>query len=170
MAEKKTLGRQKISMEKIENEDDLYSSFSKCRKILYKRESDTIEKYDIAVGIITFSPSDSPLSFFHPTIIFFVDCFFSTFDQGSESSLLNIANTRIRIDENQVDLDNCEMVEETFANQTTNETDVEDMLEQIKVYNADDLKRSKSRYMDKIDLMLKNIVPFFSQAPQENAN
>lgn len=62
------------------------------------------------------------------------------------------------------------MVEETFANQTTNETDVEDMLEQIKVYNADDLKRSKSRYLDKIDLMLKNIVPSFSQAPQENAN
>lgn len=68
MAEKKTLGRQKISMEKIENEDDLYSSFSKCRETLYKKASDMFWKYDIDVGIITFSPSDYHFYFFHPTI------------------------------------------------------------------------------------------------------
>ncbi|XP_015081296.1 agamous-like MADS-box protein AGL29 [Solanum pennellii] len=140
MTEEKTLGRQKISMAKIENEDDLYSSFSKRQKILYKRVSDMIGKYDIAVGIITFSPCGNPFSFFRPTIDFVVDRFFSPLDQGSENSLFNIANTRIRIKEKQVELHNLEIIEETLANQRTDETGIEEMWKQIKEFNLEDLK------------------------------
>ncbi|XP_049406358.1 agamous-like MADS-box protein AGL62 [Solanum stenotomum] len=116
MAEKKTLRRQKISMAKIGNEDDLYSSFSKRRETLYKKASDIIRKYDIDVGIVTFSPSDNPFSFFHSTIDAVVDRFFSPYALGSETSCLNIANTRIRIKEKQVELDNLEIIEETLTN------------------------------------------------------
>ncbi|KAG5584245.1 hypothetical protein H5410_044679 [Solanum commersonii] len=54
--EKRTLGRQKILMAKIEDEDDLYSTFPKRYARLYKKASDMIEKYDIDVGIIIFFP------------------------------------------------------------------------------------------------------------------
>ncbi|KAK6803197.1 hypothetical protein RDI58_000981 [Solanum bulbocastanum] len=79
MAEKNTLGCQKIPMAKIENEDDFYSSFSNRRETLYKKASDMIGKYDIDVGITIFSPSDNPFSFFHPTIDVVVDRFFSPY-------------------------------------------------------------------------------------------
>ncbi|KAG5584243.1 hypothetical protein H5410_044677 [Solanum commersonii] len=170
MAEKKTLGRQKISMAKIENEDDLYSSFSKRRETLYKKASDMIRKYDIDVGIITFSPSDNPFSFFHPTIDAVVDRFFSPYTQGSETSRLNIANTRTKIKEKQVELEDLKIIKETLANQTTDETNIEEMWEQIKEFNPEDLKKIESR-LDEVDLMLKNVAaPSIAQAPQENAN
>ncbi|KAG5631266.1 hypothetical protein H5410_002983 [Solanum commersonii] len=66
MAKEKTLGCQKILMAKIEDEDDLYTTFSKCCASLYKKASDKIEKYDIDMGIIIFSHNH--FSFFHPTI------------------------------------------------------------------------------------------------------
>ncbi|XP_049369572.1 agamous-like MADS-box protein AGL61 [Solanum verrucosum] len=169
MAEKNTLGRQKISMAKIENEEDLYSSFSKRRETLYKKASNMIGKYDIVVGIITFSPSDNPFSFFHPTIDVVVDRFFSPYAQGSENSCLNIANTRIRIKEKQVELDNLEIIKETLPNDTTDETGLEEMWEQIKEFNLEDLKKFERR-LDEVDLMLKNVATSFAQAPQENAN
>uniref|UniRef100_M1DXE4 Mads box protein n=1 Tax=Solanum tuberosum TaxID=4113 RepID=M1DXE4_SOLTU len=129
MEEKNTLGHQKIPMAKIENEDDLYSSFSKHRETLYKKASDMIGKYEIDVGIITFSPSNNPFSFFHPTIDVVVDRFFSLYAQESENSRLNIANTRIRIKEKQVELDNLEIIKETLTNETTDETSMEEMWE-----------------------------------------
>ncbi|XP_049391103.1 agamous-like MADS-box protein AGL61 [Solanum stenotomum] len=169
MAEKNTLGRQKISMAKIENEEDLYSSFSKRRETLYKKASNMIGKYDIDVGIITFSPSDNPFSFFHPTIDVVVDRFFSPYAQGSANSCLNIANTQIRIKEKQVELDNLEIIKETLTNDTTDETGLEEMWEQIKEFNLEDLKKFERR-LDEVDLMLKNAATSFAQAPQENAN
>ncbi|KAK4730882.1 hypothetical protein R3W88_023870 [Solanum pinnatisectum] len=169
MTEKKTLGRRKISIAKIENKDDLYSSFSKRRKTLYKKASNIIGKYDIDVGIITLSPSDNPFSFFHPTIVDVVDRFFSPYAQGSEISRLNIANTRIRIKEKQVELDNLEIIEETLTNQTIDDTGIEEMWEQIKEFNPEDLKKFESR-LDEVDLMLKNVAASFAQTSQENAN
>ncbi|KAG5568365.1 hypothetical protein H5410_064618 [Solanum commersonii] len=156
-------------MAKIENEDDLYSSFSKRQETLYKQASNMIGKYDIDVGIITFSPSDNPFSFFHPTIDVVVDRFFSPYALGSENSRLNIANTRIRIKEKQVELDNRKIIKETLTNETTDETGMEEMWEQIKEFNPKDLKKFECR-LDEVDLMLKNDVSSFALAPQENAN
>ncbi|KAG5584244.1 hypothetical protein H5410_044678 [Solanum commersonii] len=89
--------------------------------------------------------------------------------QGSETSRLNIANTRIRIKEKQVELDNLEIIEETLTNQTTYEIDIAEMWEQIKEFNPKDLKKTESQ-LDEVDLMLKNAAASFAQAPQENAN
>ncbi|XP_049391092.1 agamous-like MADS-box protein AGL61 [Solanum stenotomum] len=128
-----------------------------------------IGKYEIDVEIITFSPSDNPFSFFHPTIDVVVDRFFSPYAQGSENSRLNIANTRIRIKEKQVELDNLEIIKETLTSETTDETGMEEMWEQIKEFNPEDLKKFERR-LDEVDLMLKNVAASFAQAPQENAN
>ncbi|KAH0632506.1 hypothetical protein KY290_035915 [Solanum tuberosum] len=128
-----------------------------------------IGKYDIDVGIIIFAPIDNLFSFFHPTIDVVVDRFFSPYAQGSETSRLNIANTQIIIKEKQVELDNLEIIEGTLTNQTTDETDIEEMWEQIKEFNPEDLQKTESR-LDEVDLMLKNAAASFAQAPQENAN
>ncbi|KAH0635501.1 hypothetical protein KY289_035416 [Solanum tuberosum] len=128
-------------MAKIEDEVDLYSIFSKRCASLHKKASDMIGKYDIDVP----------------------------YAQGSEPSRLNIANTQIRIKEKQVELDNLEIIEEILTNQTTDETDIEEMWEQIKEFNPEDLKKTESR-LDEVDLMLKNVAASFAQAPQENAN
>ncbi|KAK4724378.1 hypothetical protein R3W88_027157 [Solanum pinnatisectum] len=69
-------------MAKIEDEDDLYSIFSKSCASLYKKENDMIGKYDIDVGIIIFPPIDNPFSFFHPTIDVVVDRY-DTFNHPS---------------------------------------------------------------------------------------
>lgn len=63
--------------------------------------------------------------------------------------------------------DNLEIIEETLAKQ--DETCIEEIWEEIKVFNVHDLEKSESR-LDEIDLMLKNVVASFAQARQENAN
>ncbi|KAG5584246.1 hypothetical protein H5410_044680 [Solanum commersonii] len=47
MAEKETLGHQKILMAKTDDEDDIYSTFPKRCASLNKKASDMIGKYDI---------------------------------------------------------------------------------------------------------------------------
>ncbi|KAK4737384.1 hypothetical protein R3W88_001081 [Solanum pinnatisectum] len=126
MAEKNTLGRQKISMAKTENEDDLYSSFSKRRETLYKKASDIL------------------------------------------------GNMTLIIKEKQVELDNLEIIKETLTNETTDETGMEDIMEemweQIKKSNGENLKKKIESRLDEIDLMLKNVVASFVQAPKRNVN
>ncbi|KAK6779502.1 hypothetical protein RDI58_021686 [Solanum bulbocastanum] len=88
MAEKKTLGHQKILMAKIEDEDDLYSTFSKRCARLYKKASDMIEKYDIDEGIIIFFPIDN-LSLFSTLQLMLLLIIFSPYVQGSEKETMD---------------------------------------------------------------------------------
>ncbi|XP_016443217.1 agamous-like MADS-box protein AGL28 [Nicotiana tabacum] len=67
MEGKKTEGKQKIPMMKIENESDRYASFSKRRSTLYDKASELVGECDVDIGIILFSPANKPHSFFHPT-------------------------------------------------------------------------------------------------------
>ncbi|XP_059299320.1 agamous-like MADS-box protein AGL61 [Lycium ferocissimum] len=67
MVSKKTRGRQKIPMKKIEKQDDRYTTFSKRRKGLYKKASELVTECDVDIAMILFSPSGKPYSFFHPT-------------------------------------------------------------------------------------------------------
>ncbi|KAH0635503.1 hypothetical protein KY289_035418 [Solanum tuberosum] len=84
MAEKETLGHQMILMAKIDDEDNIYSTFPKRCASLNKKASDLIGKYDIDVGMIVFPPIDNHFSFFHLSTDAVVDRFFSPYVQGSE--------------------------------------------------------------------------------------
>ncbi|XWS69280.1 hypothetical protein CRYUN_Cryun04dG0165500 [Craigia yunnanensis] len=65
---KKTKGRQKIEMKKIENEDDRLITFSKRRSGIYKKASELSTLCGAEVGFIVFSPAGKPFSFGHPSI------------------------------------------------------------------------------------------------------
>ncbi|XP_070034359.1 agamous-like MADS-box protein AGL62 [Nicotiana tomentosiformis] len=67
MVNKKTKGRQKIQMKKIEKKDDLFATFSKRRAGLYKKASELIAECGVDIGIVVSSPTGKPFSFFHPT-------------------------------------------------------------------------------------------------------
>ncbi|KAK4727460.1 hypothetical protein R3W88_032377 [Solanum pinnatisectum] len=68
MENKKSKGRQKIPIKKIEKQDNLYASFSKRRMNLYKKASDLVFECDVDIGMIFFSPIGNPFSFFHPNV------------------------------------------------------------------------------------------------------
>ncbi|KAH0683041.1 hypothetical protein KY290_021623 [Solanum tuberosum] len=67
MEGKKTKGRQKIPMRKIENRVALLTTFSKRREGLYKKASELVTECDADIGIMMISPAGKPHSFFHPT-------------------------------------------------------------------------------------------------------
>ncbi|KAL6507660.1 hypothetical protein OROGR_023855 [Orobanche gracilis] len=68
MAGKQSRGRQRIPMRRIESQDDLYATFSKRRIGLYKKASELSTLCGADVGIIIFSPTDNPFSFWHPSM------------------------------------------------------------------------------------------------------
>ncbi|GKU92531.1 hypothetical protein SLEP1_g6244 [Rubroshorea leprosula] len=65
---KKTRGRQKIEMKKIENEDDKLITFSKRRTGIYKKASELVTLCGAEIGFVVFSPAGKPFSFGHPSI------------------------------------------------------------------------------------------------------
>ncbi|KAH0720405.1 hypothetical protein KY285_005204 [Solanum tuberosum] len=68
MENKKTKGRQKRPMRRIENKKALFTSFSKRLGGLFKTASELVTKFDVDIGIIVFSPTGKPHSFFHPIV------------------------------------------------------------------------------------------------------
>ncbi|KAH6814089.1 hypothetical protein C2S51_023107 [Perilla frutescens var. frutescens] len=65
---KRTRGRQKIAIAKIEKENDRYATFSKRRQGLFKKASELSTLCDADVGLFIFSPTGKPFSFFHPSM------------------------------------------------------------------------------------------------------
>ncbi|XP_055826464.1 agamous-like MADS-box protein AGL29 [Solanum dulcamara] len=72
---KRTAGRQKIPLEKIENETNRKVSFSKRRSTLYKNASEIIRDCNVDLGIVLSSPSGKPCAFVHPTTDVVIDQF-----------------------------------------------------------------------------------------------
>ena len=68
MAAKKTRGRQKIEMKKIENENDRMIAFSKRRSGIYKKASELVTLTGAEIGIVVFSPSGKLFTFGHPSL------------------------------------------------------------------------------------------------------
>ncbi|KAK6779729.1 hypothetical protein RDI58_021913 [Solanum bulbocastanum] len=176
MAEKKTLGRQKISMVKIENEDARYTTFSKRRSTLYKKASELVGKYDVGVGITLFSPTDKPYSFFHPTLDAVVDRFFSPNTQPSESNRIAIENSRNKGKELKAELDKLDIIERGLSNSTssTEETDMKKMWESIMEFNEEEVNELEL-WLNSVDFDLKNSLSQVennasssTQAPPEN--
>ncbi|KAL7215593.1 hypothetical protein ACSBR1_027695 [Camellia fascicularis] len=71
--ERKSKGRQKITMTKMENESNLQVTFSKRRSGLFKKASELSILCGAEVGIIVFSPGKKPYSFGHPTVDMIID-------------------------------------------------------------------------------------------------
>ncbi|XVE51580.1 hypothetical protein DITRI_Ditri02bG0052900 [Diplodiscus trichospermus] len=65
---KKTRGRQKIELKKIENEDDRLVSFSKRRSGIYKKASEMATLCGAEIGLIVSSPTGKPFSYGHPSL------------------------------------------------------------------------------------------------------
>lgn len=65
---KQTKGRQKITIKRIENEDDRLITFSKRRSGIYKKASELVTLCGAEVGVLVFSPAGKPFSFGHPSI------------------------------------------------------------------------------------------------------
>ncbi|KAF5951865.1 hypothetical protein HYC85_009809 [Camellia sinensis] len=75
--ERKSKGRQKITMTKMENESNLQVTFSKRRSGLFKKASELSILCGAKVGIIVFSPGKKAYSFGHPTVDMIIDRFLS---------------------------------------------------------------------------------------------
>ncbi|KAL8536858.1 hypothetical protein ACS0TY_012148 [Phlomoides rotata] len=68
MAGRQTRGRQRIPISRIQNQDDLYATFSKRRLGLYKKAGQLCTECGVDIGIVMFSPTNIPYSFFHPNM------------------------------------------------------------------------------------------------------
>ncbi|RXH78739.1 hypothetical protein DVH24_002257 [Malus domestica] len=68
MEAKKTRGRQKTEMKRIEKEDDRLVVFSKRRSGIYKKATELGALCGAQVGILVFSPMGKPHSFGNPSI------------------------------------------------------------------------------------------------------
>ncbi|CAN4094226.1 unnamed protein product [Withania somnifera] len=97
--ENKSKGRQKIPMRKIEKPEDRFSSFSKRRTGLYKKASELVKECDVDIGMIIFSPTGKPFSFFHPTVDAVISRFQNPDKQVSASTQLVAAHARNRVNQ-----------------------------------------------------------------------
>ncbi|EYU25336.1 hypothetical protein MIMGU_mgv1a024994mg [Erythranthe guttata] len=82
----------------IENQDDLYATFSKRRLGLYNKASELSTLCGVDIGIIIFSPTDNPFSFFHPSMESVIDRFRNPNQPLSDYARVVEAHTRARID------------------------------------------------------------------------
>jgi pheromone receptor transcription factor len=110
MESKKSKGRQKIEMKRIEDLDDLLITFSKRRSGIYKKASELATLCGAEVGVVVFSPSGKPFSFGHPSIDSVAYRFLSKdpVPQGDTTHPLVEAHRRVRI--NQLNQRYCELV------------------------------------------------------------
>ena len=97
---KKTKGRQKIEMKKIENEDNRLITFSKRRFGIYKKASELVTLCGAEVGVVIFSPAEKPFSFGHPSVESVANRFLKQNPpQGDNTHPLVEAHRRVRINE-----------------------------------------------------------------------
>ncbi|KAL0393893.1 UNVERIFIED_CONTAM: Agamous-like MADS-box protein [Sesamum latifolium] len=94
---RQTRGRQRIPMRLIQSQDDLYATFSKRRLGLYKKASELSTLCGIDVGIIIFSPTDNPYSFFHPSMESVMERYRNPDQPPSDLARIVEGHTRTRI-------------------------------------------------------------------------
>ncbi|XP_059650060.1 agamous-like MADS-box protein AGL62 [Cornus florida] len=72
---RRSKGRQKISMSKMENESNLQVTFSKRRSGLFKKASELSTLCGVEIAIVVFSPGKKVFSFGHPCVESIVERF-----------------------------------------------------------------------------------------------
>lgn len=98
---KRTRGRQKIEMKRIENEDDRLITFSKRRSGVYKKASELATLCGAEVAVVVFSPAGKPFSFGHPSVETVTSRFLNQNPDpnGDRTHPLVEAHRRVRINE-----------------------------------------------------------------------
>ncbi|KAJ0702450.1 putative transcription factor MADS-type1 family [Helianthus annuus] len=86
MTTKKSNGRRKIKMEKLENESNLYVAFAKRRPTLFQKASELSILCGAEIAIIVFSPTGKLYSFGHPSVEMIGDRFLTQTSQPSSSN------------------------------------------------------------------------------------
>ncbi|KAL3845248.1 hypothetical protein ACJIZ3_002651 [Penstemon smallii] len=100
MAQRQSRGRQRIPIQKIENQDSRYATFSKRRVGLYKKASELCTLCGVDIGIITFSPTGTPpYSFFSPTMESVIDRYENPNMQPDDGAVTTDSQTKGRIAE-----------------------------------------------------------------------
>ncbi|KAJ6905107.1 hypothetical protein NC652_022988 [Populus alba x Populus x berolinensis] len=99
MAAKKTKGRQKVELKRIDNEDDRLITFSKRRSGIYKKASELVVLTGAEITVIVFSPSVKPLSFGHPSVESVINRFLEDPSSMDNTCHLVEAHRRMRIEE-----------------------------------------------------------------------
>ncbi|OAY51354.1 hypothetical protein MANES_05G208100v8 [Manihot esculenta] len=100
--EKKTKGRQRIEMKKIENQDVMFITFSKRRSGIYKKASELITLTGVKLAFTVFSPAGKPFSFAHPSVDAIANRFLSKQPQANTQSSthpLVEAHCQVKIEE-----------------------------------------------------------------------
>nr|XP_010936302.1 agamous-like MADS-box protein AGL29 [Elaeis guineensis] len=65
---KKTMGRQKVKLKRIENEDALYVTFSKRKSSLFQKAAELATLCGSEIALVVFSPAGRPYSLGLPTV------------------------------------------------------------------------------------------------------
>lgn len=88
MVRKPSMGRQKIEIKKIENEDSRQVCFSKRRAGLFKKASELCILCGAEIAIIVFSPAGKAFSFGHPCVDTIIDRFLTS----STTAILDVSS------------------------------------------------------------------------------
>ncbi|XP_011082026.1 proline-rich extensin-like protein EPR1 isoform X2 [Sesamum indicum] len=112
-------------MRLIESQDDLYATFSKRRLGLYKKASELSTLCGVDIGIIIFSPTNNPYSFFHPSMESVIERYRNPDQPPNDLARIVEGHTRTRIEQLNKRLD-----------------EILDMKEQIK---------EREKYLDEVD-------------------
>lgn len=97
MDKKRTKGRQKIAIEKIQKENDCFATFSKRRLGLFKKSSELSTLCNVDIGVFIFSPTGKPFSFFHPSMESVITRFQNPGQRSNDPTRLLEAYTRTRV-------------------------------------------------------------------------
>ncbi|KAL3630413.1 hypothetical protein CASFOL_023397 [Castilleja foliolosa] len=117
MAGRQSRGRQKIPMKRINTPDDLYATFSKRRLGLYKKASELSTLCVADVGIIIFSPTNNPFSFWHPSVESVIERYKNPNQPSDDQARAVESNTRARIEYLNMRLDEVLDEKEKFKDQ-----------------------------------------------------
>ncbi|KAG5614365.1 hypothetical protein H5410_014189 [Solanum commersonii] len=99
MESKKTRVRQTFPMSKIENQRTRSVEFSNRRSSLYIMASELIDLCNVDIGIVLFSPTNKPFSFFHPTTEAVTERFFNPNSQLSENTCLDADQAQNKVNQ-----------------------------------------------------------------------
>ncbi|KAF8404798.1 hypothetical protein HHK36_009687 [Tetracentron sinense] len=88
MVKKKSMGRQKIKIERIKREDTRQVTFSKRRSGLFKKASEMSTLCGVETAIVVFSPAGKAFSFGHPSVDTILDRFLARTPPQDVSAVL----------------------------------------------------------------------------------
>ncbi|KAG0448834.1 hypothetical protein HPP92_015891 [Vanilla planifolia] len=95
---RQSMGRQKIAMKRIENEEARQVCFSKRRAGLFKKATELSILCRAEIGIVVFSPAGKPFSFGHPSLDYIIRRFAAGSNASCPTTLTNHGLLREGID------------------------------------------------------------------------